>query len=243
MNSASISPRPVLMPMSSLPADDRVADVNKQLTPGTPPTRQVTALVTIILCYFVSFVLLSRKIFAACANSWGAQFNRRDATNAERQSRSRSARSVWSAGYAPALKRHPTAKAGAYPALQTLREIHGPHISSQLASNLDYWSAGSLVAVFSAVIAPLRFHRPPHSVAAWLLWVFHGVNCVFQDRLGRDADRGLRGLSRRDDEPELARPPLPHPVVSSCLARLNGLRVGLVGCRLPISAGSKQRRT
>ena len=60
---------------------------------------------------------------------------------AARQSRNRTARSVWSAGDTPAFKRHRTAKAGAYPALQTLRDIRRPAISSQLANTLDYRSA------------------------------------------------------------------------------------------------------
>ena len=56
----------------------------------------------------------------------------------ERQSRNRTARSVWSAGYAPALVIGWYFKAGAYPALQTLRDIRRTPIASLLANMLDY---------------------------------------------------------------------------------------------------------
>jgi hypothetical protein len=55
-----------------------------------------------------------------------------------RQNRNRTARSVWSAGYAPALNHHPAAKAGAYPALQTLRAIGRAPVSLQPVSKSAY---------------------------------------------------------------------------------------------------------
>jgi len=70
-------------------------------------------------------------------------------------SRNRTARSVWSAGYAPALGNGWRFKAGAYPALQTLRDIRRLPISSPPANMLDYCGArgGNLGFVTACALA------------------------------------------------------------------------------------------